>query len=337
MAPSRLALASALVAGLVAACLVDLPRARSCGDGWWDRKFEGCDPSSPERDYLDACRELGINQAGSCDPDTCEIVCCGDGVATGPEQCDGNDVRGETCPSGSGELRCTDACTLDYDLCPAVCGDGLVSATEECDPSVICGDDDDCGPTHICYTLSGECVPKGVYRPDNSCRNFLTTAHDVSKPYASGNVYECTSTCIFGRDHCGFCGDGKLDGRYSDRTLPDGGYLESEAEICDGDVADPELLHAHCQPLCVDEPVNADVALECEFDCMADCKGFAPPDDIGGGQNGCCLAQLSPCPLEAGDGVPDLPCCAWLSPDWSGEPACVEKQTNSDVWVCPRS
>src|SRR5690606_25905890 len=183
----RVALSSgALVIGIVLGCLGDLPRGRSCGDGWWDPQYEECDRSSDDLSYLEACRaqEQGWTKDADCDPDTCElraseIDCqwCGDGVASGTEACDGNDVRGTTCPSGSGVVRCTEDCTLDFELCPAVCGDGIVADTEECEPSLSCGSDDDCGPGRVCYQLLGECVPSGGgFGPNLSCSVYNTTA-----------------------------------------------------------------------------------------------------------------------------------------------------------------
>jgi hypothetical protein len=41
---------------------------------------------------------------------------CGDGVAEGAELCDGNDLRGQSCPAG-GTLVCTALCTLDTTGC----------------------------------------------------------------------------------------------------------------------------------------------------------------------------------------------------------------------------
>src|SRR5262245_5429132 len=45
---------------------------------------------------------------------------CGDGVATPPEPCDGNDVAGETCSSqgfDAGALACTSQCAFDTTGC----------------------------------------------------------------------------------------------------------------------------------------------------------------------------------------------------------------------------
>ena len=64
---------------------------------------------------------------------------CGDGVAKGKEQCDGGDLRGETCESlgyAPGALGCYPDCTFDLIGCvggEAVCGDGVVGGVEECD------------------------------------------------------------------------------------------------------------------------------------------------------------------------------------------------------------
>ena len=87
---------------------------------------------------------------------------CGDGSATGAEQCDGNDLRGYTCqnlcymnpqtPSDysydaskhtesdrfycydAGTLRCANNCKVDFSLCYShICGNAVVTGSEECD------------------------------------------------------------------------------------------------------------------------------------------------------------------------------------------------------------
>ena len=343
------ALACALLAGLGLACLAELPRGRSCGDGWWDPEFEQCDPTSPDTSYLSACRDQGWVVDASCN-DQCEIEAseeqcqlCGDGIASGTEECDGNDVRDATCPSGSGSVRCTDDCTFDYDLCPEVCGDGLITGSEECDTSLSCGSDADCGSGRVCYPLYGECVPGGGgFGPDLGCNYYNTTAIGVAKPYASGTVSRCTDSCFFGRNKCGFCGDGELDGPYDDLIYPGGDAADFPGEICDGEEALRDELEAYCEPLCLDDAVNSDVVVLCDFDCNANCSDFAPPDDISPGQNpeaiGCCLAKESPCPNFGTDGVPTLPCCSWLEkPQWLDEKKCVPKLTDQVpvTYVCP--
>ncbi len=343
------ALGCALSFGLALGCLAELPRGPSCGDGWWDPDHEGCDPSSADRSYVEACRAQGWVIDASCS-DACELRAseqdcelCGDGIASGSEECDGNDVRDASCPSGSGVVRCTDACTLDYELCPELCGDGIVNGTEECERALSCGDDQDCGDDRVCYPLFGECVSGDAFGPNLGCAFYNTTAIGVAKPYASGTISRCTDDCFFGRNKCGFCGDGELDGEYTDLVFPGGDAAEFPAEVCDGDEALRDELQAYCEPLCVDDAINADVVVLCDFECNANCSGFAPPDDVVvPGENpealGCCLAKGSPCPKFGTEGVPELPCCSWLErPEWLAEQKCVAKLTDQlpVPLVCP--
>jgi hypothetical protein len=348
--PRLVALACAFAGGLVASC--ELPRGRSCGDGWWDPEYEDCDPSSPDDGYLSACRERGLGLADArCDPSTCEIqaseadcVRCGDGVAAGSEQCDGADLRGAKCPDGSTAVRCTDSCALDYELCPPVCGDGIISGAEECEPSIVCARDADCAPGSRCYLLFGQCVPIHGYGSDLDCSSYTTRALGMNKSYASGTIERCTTTCVFGRNNCGFCGDGVLDSKHQDYVYPNGAVLAVGIdEVCDGDRAVQKDLHEHCRRRCVDddEAINADVFLECEFQCNAACTGFLTHEDLDEPAAGCCLAKHSPCPNFEFDGVPSLPCCSWLSnPTWMAEQKCVSKITTGHepdiaLLVCP--
>lgn len=63
---------------------------------------------------------------------------CGDGKATGWEQCDGADLRGRGCSSFEGyrgaSLACAETCTYDLSACDRLyCGNGAVELDEECD------------------------------------------------------------------------------------------------------------------------------------------------------------------------------------------------------------
>jgi hypothetical protein len=344
------ALTIALGAGVMAGCPFQLERGFSCGDGWWDPEFEECDPADPQRAYAGACRdlELGFPADAACDPQTCTIVAtpescneCGDGIAFGDdEECDGEDLRGNVCMAGSGSLRCTSDCKIDYSDCPAFCGDDIVNGTEECEAAVLCNDDSDCSDDRVCF--QGNCVSPGDrFAPLSACSNYETTAVMMDKPYASGTVSGCIGQlCRFGRNNCSFCGDGELDPEYTDVIAP-GGTYEFKAEICDGEEAVLEELEAHCEPLCVDDPINSDVVVLCAAECAADCQGFATPGDVVPPvpeSLGCCVAEDSPCPKFGLDGVPDLPCCSWLeNPDWLEEEKCVASQTGQIPvnFVCP--
>jgi len=338
----------AFAAGGLLACPLELERGVSCGDGWWDDDYEECDPKDPARSFVDACRARGFARDAECDPKTCELLdsdeqCnqCGDGVAAGAEECDGLDLRGQACTGGTGVLRCSDSCKLDYEDCPAVCNDGVVTAPEECDPSLQCGSDSDCGDDRVCYELTGECITIGEdFAPMLSCSGYTTTAIGINKPYASGTISRCTSECFFGRNNCGFCGDGQLDGNFDDFVYPGSGPVEFPAEVCDHDLAVPKRLELFCEPLCVDDPINSDVVVNCDFECSADCSGFVPlvvpdpsPESIG-----CCLAKGSPCPNFGTEGVPEFPCCSWLdNPEWLAEEKCVAAESRQIpiTLVCP--
>jgi hypothetical protein len=343
------ALSFALAAGVLAGCPFELDRGLSCGDGWWDPEYEECDPSDPnDKAYVNACREQGFAVDAQCDPQTCKILAseedcnvCGDGIAFGDEQCDGEDLRGQSCAAGSGKLGCKSNCTFDYDDCPAYCGDNIVNGNEECEPGVLCTSDEDCSSGRTCY--QGDCIEIGEgFAPRISCSHYETKAIGFSKPYASGTIGACVENgCFFGRNQCSFCGDGELDPEYDDLVAPNGSTGKFPAEVCDGEEAQLDKLVAHCEPLCVDDPINSDVVVKCDFECSADCQDFATPGDVvppDPESLGCCLAKDSPCPNFDTEGVPNFPCCSWLEkPEWQAEKKCVASNTGMIpvTYVCP--
>lgn len=335
-----LGLGMGLVSGFGAGCLIELERGLSCGDGWVDHESgEECDPKDPSGAHLSACRDQGWVVDASCDAQTCQIraseadcTVCGDGMATGNEACDGADLRGATCPGGGlGEVECTEECTVDLSDCPEVCGDGIVSGTEECDPDNPCNDDGDCDADKVCsFAIGGECVTAGEgLAPKLSCSSYEVLASLEKPSYASGTIERCTSECTFGRDDCGFCGDGILDGKYSDLVWPSATPIEFAAEVCDGEEADEEHLTDYCRSLCIDGPSDPDLSVRCDFECEDDCSGFSLPDDFVPGDFepadiNCCLAAGDSCPkaAEPVPDLPDLPCCYWLENPEDGE-VCV--------------
>lgn len=73
---------------------------------------------------------------------------CGNGTIEPPEDCDGEDLAGETCASleyEGGILACASNCAFDTSACVsnAVCGDAIVAPDEECDDGDT-DDDDGC-------------------------------------------------------------------------------------------------------------------------------------------------------------------------------------------------
>jgi hypothetical protein len=65
---------------------------------------------------------------------------CRNGILDPGEECDGDDLRGETCesrmPGWGGELYCNDHCGIDMSGCQMLCGNGQIDAGEACDPAL---------------------------------------------------------------------------------------------------------------------------------------------------------------------------------------------------------
>lgn len=73
------------------------------------------------------------------------LTFCGDGVLGADEECDGDDLGGETCESlgaFGGDLGCDDDCVFDIQGCsfrPPQCGNGIAEAGEACDGADLGG------------------------------------------------------------------------------------------------------------------------------------------------------------------------------------------------------
>ncbi|MDY0004738.1 MAG: PPC domain-containing protein [Polyangia bacterium] len=139
-------------------CLYDVGSCEGlvdCGNGAVDTG-EQCDGSELEGQ---TCESLGLG-AGTllCDPFTCQFDLtgcegrgiCGDGIADGEEQCDGEDLRGATCPDIDpallgGTLSCSPGCTFRTSGCYVAPGFPIGEA---------CSSDADC-QGGICYLEFG--------------------------------------------------------------------------------------------------------------------------------------------------------------------------------------
>ncbi len=124
-------------------------QASECGNGEAE-PGEDCD--APDMRGV-RCEDLGLGFVGGslgCDADcrfdvtNClvegggQMPVCGDGLASGFEDCDGTDLRQLHCADlvgfKGGTLACDPDCRFDTSGCePTVCGDGVRDAGEECD------------------------------------------------------------------------------------------------------------------------------------------------------------------------------------------------------------
>ena len=319
-----------LIFGLVwsSSCLIELRREISCGDGFVDvAAGEQCDPNDISRAYESACVALGFPEGrAQCNPETCQIistpeVCtvCNDGVALGDEQCDESDFNGKTCPGNSGELLCTEACTLDYSSCES-CGNGLNDPNEECEYRVFCETDDDCaGIGGTCDPLTNRCLPS----EDSLVTPIPCTS--LSPPpgltaYGGGTVSfaDCSESCTYGRlDYTG-CGNGVLDGTYQDFDRF-GNVVQIPGEVCENpDNVEESARVEHCQSACTGGN-GSPLELVCDVQCSEDCRGFIEPDpeQFMEPDPSCCVKSGFEC-----DPSDTFPCCWELANPGSTEDAC---------------
>ncbi len=321
-----------LAFGLAGGCLLELDRSLACGDGLVDvLAGEQCDPNDLNSPHLTYCLDKGLGQGqATCDSD-CQIqadkdmcAACGDGIAAGAEQCDGDDLRGAVCPSGQGQLGCKppdpdvpqNGCLFDISGCDP-CGDGKHSSeVEECDFSTQCTQDADCGEEMVCDTDKKTCVQPGEIGVGVQCSGLVGPKGLYSKGVV--NNAECTKDCRYDRHRCNYCGDGQLDAPYEDYTSL-GTFLQ-EGEVCDGDDADPEALVEYCQELCTGGPNNTTLQLRCEFKCDDGCREFVAQswEDPIQESARCCVMGGEPC-----DGPGGFPCCYALDNPEDADNACL--------------
>lgn len=157
-------------------------------------------------------------------------VVCGDGIIAGGEECDGNNLGGQSCASlgyDSGTLRCS-GCTLNVSSCVAsgpVCGNGIIEAGEVCDGTNVSG------LTCVDAGLAG-----GTLRCASDCFAY-DYASCLSNPICGDGVVNGSESCDgfdFGSDSCavqGFSG-GSL-ACFSDCTTDYSGCSNATPNICD--------------------------------------------------------------------------------------------------------
>jgi cysteine-rich repeat protein len=190
----------------------------TCGDGV-ARGTEACD-----RVDLRSltCDQLGLGDGAlACDADTCAFdttgcdlqSVCGNGAVESSEECDGDNLVGETCQGlglASGALACSETCEYNVDDCTgaATCGNTTIEYPEVCDGASMGGQD---------------CTDYGYYS------GFLVCDADCEDFDPSG----CTGTCgdgvINGPE---VCDTGELGGQ----DCTDHGFYGGSL-VCDADCA----------------------------------------------------------------------------------------------------
>lgn len=125
---------------------------------------------------------------------------CGNATIEPGEECDGSRLDGATCEGEgflSGDLACTDECTLDTSGCvAAMCGDGEVTGDESCDGAdlggatceslgftggtLVCNDGCADFDTSGCFTCGNGEVEEGEVCDDGNTEDDFTCAADCS-------------------------------------------------------------------------------------------------------------------------------------------------------------
>ncbi|PKN25690.1 MAG: hypothetical protein CVU65_07985 [Deltaproteobacteria bacterium HGW-Deltaproteobacteria-22] len=283
---------------MVAACLMmwscdtKTKAVDSCGDGFVD-PGEECDGNIGEN----TCASLGhYNQTGTlvCTPlckfDTADCGGrCGDGIPNGTdgEQCDGNNLDGNSCESlgyTGGTLICAGDCTFEVSACAGRCGNGVIDADESevCDGGNLGAETcqtqgyhggqlsclSDCSGYNLdACTAVGRCgdgVIQATY--GEVCDGTsLGEATCEGEGYYGGNM-ACSGTCTLDLSGCisvGRCGDGVVQTEYWEdcdgtnlnaSTCVSLGYSQASGELS----CDDECVFD--KGLCLEESMDADLA-----------------------------------------------------------------------------
>lgn len=147
---------------------------------------------------------------GLCNSGVCLRQECGNGVADGLEDCDGDDLRGETCASigyydDTPTLRCAVDCRFDGSECSGFCGDGTVNGDEPCDGEEIAVDCTDFGYyesaglacSNICTALTDQCSQvcgDGLVNGPELCDGGIPVDSCVDFGFDRGAT-ECSGIC----------------------------------------------------------------------------------------------------------------------------------------------
>ncbi len=276
------------------ACEEEGPR---CGNGVLE-EGEECDG---RQSVIQSCLELGFSGGAlscdcTCELDTSRCTCpegtlhqengcvvgpppetCGDGIVQPGEQCDGDDLAGQTCQSmglAPGMLACNGSCGFDLSGCgqPTSCGNGVRDFGEECDGSDFggqsCQDFGFDGGTLACLA---DCRmdTSGCTNAEALCGNGVVESGEM----CDGNDLD-GKTCLseFGRDGSLGCFDNcTLDTSGCGSLVTCGNGLIESGELCDGTnlggmsclALDMGTGHLFCLPNCTFDTGGCAGSLSC--------------------------------------------------------------------------
>jgi hypothetical protein len=146
---------------------------------------------------------------------------CGNGVIDEGEECDTDDLDGETCSSrsaGLGDLACTSECVFDETGCSfgSECGDGIVGDGEDCDGSdldgqtceslgyssgtLYCGEY--CDFDVVGCAGTGDDCGNGVREGQEECDGSDLGGYDCVMLGYSGGELGCDTHCMFDASGC---------------------------------------------------------------------------------------------------------------------------------------
>jgi alpha-tubulin suppressor-like RCC1 family protein len=224
-----------------------------CGDGAIQTDFgENCEGTNLGGA---SCVTLGYaTGALGCHTDTCRFdlsACvatadCGNGVIQEGEQCDGQNLDGQTCSSlgyHGGNLLCTAGCQLDTADCITIgkCGDARIQADfgEVCDGANLAGETcenlgyhggtlscaSDCTLDLTSCVSEGRCGDAELQAAHGEECDGANLDGDTCETLGfHGGTLVCTTGCLLDRSSCeaaGRCGDGDIQAAFG--------------ETCDGD------------------------------------------------------------------------------------------------------
>jgi hypothetical protein len=278
-----------------------------CGDGVVGGS-EACDTTATRacsNGQIGSIRCVGCREVSDCaDPvcgdgtctttagestSTCPADCgdrCGDGVATGTEACDRNDLKGAACAAGqAGSVSCSATCTLVRDCQPIICTpnaprcDGnsfrLCNAAGTAEPvQQTCGGGSECVSPTTCNVAAGGCIGGGILA-GQPCMGGRCSSTGRCEAVCTPNAVRCDGDRVFVCNPAGAaetlretCGGGSECVNPTTCSVAAGGCTGGgprSGQLCMGGMCN---ANGQCAPACQDA--------QCPFGCNPQGTGCNP-------------------------------------------------------------